>query len=883
MKLKPLPLAVAAVLAARATLPLAANDPDPVVDASDSADVAATQPAPTAPDVWPYLAEIDGQTAEIFVAEWADGRYSIAVDDAKRFGWISPEGARGQVVLEGVESAPERLMLTARIPSEPTILDVEVAAPAMTMESSPALSARVNAEVAKSSAAEDQSPSSPSEAIPDESLQVTAAAETPAEPVEASAQAWPYVAEIGGRKAEVFVTQAGDQYSISAEDAQRFGAREGLTGSVVLENVVANQFDLTLTADLPVSALDPRRISSTSRESARLLAQHDGWAGWLNYTLDGRYSGSSGETLYSLLTDVNVSLPFGGVLRSYQIVGSGSVQSKRLMTSYVLDLPESLTSLTLGDAYSSSYALASGQKFAGVQLRRNYGLNPDYVYYPTIDLTGSASAPSVYEIFEGNRRVSGGSLERGEFSLENYSAFLGQSGQIRLIVRDAQGAEQVITRDLFTAPEALKAGELSYALDAGVAYAVDDEFGKPYGSGALRYGLSRVTLEGGLDLRSGDLSGFAGFVLPSGWGNWSFRHIQGDENGAGRTIDRANWEKRFAFDADRDLRLYASAEWGANETSQVGVSYSTGSWSVFGTALQIDGEWSYSGGASLTQDRFSVSGTLAHSDETGLVAGLQLSVPLGRSTVYASASDDRYGLGANGVFGADASWSYSGNIYQTNGETEASGSVRRDFDRVRGEVYADYRRGNGSYRGRALGSVVATGDGVTLARPVNSGLLLVDTGIEGVPVRASGRTHRAHIGSTTVIPTLPAYASTLVQPDYDALPGGYTADVDRQAVRIPQGVSRLAFDVRAPGFFAQIFHRGTAVERGVTVRADGQPVVIVSTGAYIQPRAGQSSIQIEVGDCSKSVPVPEKALTKVEVEVCEAQSASQATEVSETD
>ena len=150
-------------------------------------------------------------------------------------------------------------------------------------------------------------------------------------------------------------------------------------------------------------------------------------------------------------------------------------------------------------------------------------------------------------------------------------------------------------------------------------------------------------------------------------------------------------------------------------------------------------------------------------------------------------------------------------------------------------------------------------------------------------MRASGRTHRAYIGSTTVVPTLPAYASTLVQPDYDALPGGYTADVDRQAVRIPQGVSRLAFDVRAPGFFAQIFHRGTAVERGVTVRADGQPVVVTSTGAYIQPRAGQSSIQLEVGGCSKAVPVPKKALTKIEVEVCEVQSASQAAEVSEID
>ena len=890
MKLKPLPLAVAAVLAARATLPLATpgtpeqpdSDPsqaDPSVSAvstpvsADSAPESDSQapsgetvPADTdgdAPEPWPYLAEINGQSAEIFVTEWPDGRYSIAVEDAQKFGWIAPDGARGQVVLSGVEAVPERLVLSAQIPVEPTVLDVEIAAPAMAIAPP---SKRVQTEIARASAAESPPKSRPARQIGQaETADAPVIAEDPVKTPQTTPQppqSWPFVVDINGRKAEIFVTQAGDQYSISAEDAKRFGGRSDLSGTVLLENVQANQFDLTLTADLPVSALDPSRITNSSRENSTLLAQHDGWAGWLNYTVDGRYSERTGTT-YSLLTDVNISAPFGGVLRSYHIVGDGSVESRRLMTSYTLDMPESMTTLTLGDAYSSSYALASGTRFAGVQLRRNYALNPDYVYFPTIDLAGSASAPSVYEIYEGNRRVSGGSLERGEFSLEDYSAFLGQSGQIRLIVRDAQGNEQVITRDLFTAPTALKPGEFAYALDTGLAYRTDNALGDLYGSGALRYGLSRFTAEGGIDLLEGDSSAFAGLVLPAPFGNLSYRHTRGEDD---RTIDRVSWEKRFAFDARRDLRFYASAEFGDLETAQIGAAYSTGKWSTFATALRAGADdWNYSGGASLSLDRFSVSGTLSHSGDTGLVAGLQLSVPLGRSTLQASASDDRYGLG---LHGSGDEWAYSGNVYNTHNETEASGSVRKDFSRARGEVYADYRRGQTAYRGRALGSIVATGDGVTLARPVTSGVLLVDTGIEGVPVRASGRTHRAHIDSQTVITNLPTYASTLIQPDYDALPGGYTADVDRQSVRIPQGVSQVAFDVRAPGFFAQILHYGTPVERGVEVRADGEPVVISSAGAYIQPRAGRETVTIAVGGCEKAVPVPEKALVKVEVEVC---------------
>ena len=685
--------------------------------------------------------------------------------------------------------------------------------------------------------------------------------------------AWPYVVTIGGRKAEAFVTRRGSQYILTADDARRFGARPDLSGEVALENVRDDPFSLTLTADLPLDALAPTRIGRAGGTGdSDILPQRLG--GWLNYTADGRHTDAG--TSYSVLADLNLSLP-RGIVRHQQILGSGAVESRRLMTAYQLDLPERRLSLIVGDAYSASYAHGAGARFAGLQIRRNYALDPNYIYWPSLDLTGTARAPSTYEIFEGNRRVSGGTLERGEFAIEDYTSFVGESGQVKMIVRDAQGNEQVIAQDLYTAPNALKPGEFAYGLDLGIAYELDDRLSDDlYASAALRYGLSRLTLEGGADVLGDDVSGFAGVIWPSRWGAWSYRRIQGDRDGASRTIDRGSWEKTVSFAAEREWRLYATAERVDGREAerdisdlnlQAGISYTHGDWSLFATTMRYADTSTHAIGGNWTLRTVSIGGSLAYSDDTGMIAGIQVSIPFGNLNVRASASDDRSGFGVNG---AARDWAWSASIADAQGDTEAYGSLRRDFARARGEVYIDHRRGTTGYRGRALGSIVFAPEGIAFARPVvSSSVVLVETGLPGgVPIRVGGRTHTAAIGGKTVVTNAIGYGPTTIQPDFDRLDGGYTADIDRRQVRAPHGLSEIAFQVRAPGFFARLTHRGQPIERGIQVQADGQPVLVTSAGAYIQPPAGATVTEIAVGECRTTIQVPKTALASIEIEVC---------------
>lgn len=681
----------------------------------------------------------------------------------------------------------------------------------------------------------------------------------------ARSETLPFVAEINGVKHEVFVNEDSGRYTISAKDAVRFGARENLTADIELENVSVNIGELILRADLPMSALSKQQVSSHGRDRGELLDQRLG--GWLNYTLDARHTRLG--TSHSLLTDLNVSLPFGGVLRSLQINGCGNSCSTRLMTNYQLDMPERLLSLSLGDAYSSSYALAGGQKFLGVQLRKNYALNPDYVYWPTLTLSGTARAPSVYEIFENNRRIGGGEVKRGDFEIENYSSFIGESGQVKLVVRDAQGNEQVIVRDLFTAPGSLKEGEISYALDAGVVYKSANSIGDtPYGSGSIRYGFKSFTLEAGADFLGDNQSFLGGIIIPTAYGSFNYRQILGEQEGKDISIGRAGWEKRFDFSQDDGVRLYLSGEHGSRQNLQIGVSYWSNNWSVFGSSIQHEGEgsWLHTAGLSWFLRDISLGASISQSDKTGMVVGLNLSLPIGSSaTAHAAFDRDRQGIGA---YGASNDWFWSAQVARGEMGWEAVGSLRRDFGPVLGDAYVDHHSGSTAYRGRVLGSIVGTDEGIALARPVTSGVLMVDTGIDAVPVRAGGRTHQANIGSKTVVTNLPSYFPSVVRPDFDLLEGGYTATTDQRIIRIPQGMSEVSFDVRKPGFFVDVQHHGKPVERGVQIQADGEDVIITSSGAYIQPSANKTSVVIKVGDCQVSVPVPDQPLSRIQVEVC---------------
>lgn len=668
--------------------------------------------------------------------------------------------------------------------------------------------------------------------------------------------AMPLAASINGKRAEVWATEiAPGQWQIAAADVTRFGGTK-TDRAVMLENVAVDLNAMTIAAELP-AALMPEQTLSGGRRVGDLLKPE--WGGWANYTLDAKKSGTGA------IVDANLSTPYGQ-LRSIHTAG-GEAGSGRLMTSWTKDDPERMTSLTLGDAYSSSYGGLSGFRFAGIQYRSgNYSLNPAYVYWPTASFGGTAKAASTYQLFEGNRLVGQGSVGKGDFSLQDYSSFLGASGTVKLIVRDALGNEQVVEKALYTMSGALKAGETQSAFDVGRIYQDDGTGlrGGVYASGSIRHGFKAVTLEAGFDRRAKDHSWTLGGVMPTDFGDFELRHSSGKLDGQDLKKSSVGWAKNLWQLGGGDTRVWANSESGRSTNRTAGASWWSGDLSAMVATGRADDQSTASVAVSKSWGSFSGSAFATKTGKTGTVIGLSVSMALGPNTQgWVSVSKDSSLVGGYGVLGDDYRWSAAA------GSKDQTASMRKEFDRADAELYVQARKGGSSEaRARVLGSVVFAGGGVALARPVSSGLLLVDTAVDGIPVRSSGRANAVAIGSKTVVTGLGAWSNGSIQPDFDALPGGYTASTDSIQLRIPRGVSSISLEVRQPGFFLSASHKGKPVERGVELTADGEPVVVSSAGAYIQPKAGQTTVRIAGGGCSAEVPVPAEALVRIEVDLC---------------
>jgi len=658
---------------------------------------------------------------------------------------------------------------------------------------------------------------------------------------------------INNREAVVPVHVDGRRFYIEARDALIFGALEP-TGRVYLEDVEVDSGELTLKASLPAALLPLQRVG---RRDPLPLAEPVAGAGWLNYRAVVQRSASGTQT-NSLLLDATASLPLGWLFRHTHIAGDGA--ASRLFTAVEKDFHEKMLSVSLGDAYSSSSGLAGGVKFAGVQLRKNYALDPYYIYAPTLSLAGEARARSVYEVWHENQKLQSGTLERGEFSFENFRG-IDESGNVRVIVRDAQGGEQVITADLFSAPGALRDGELSYAVDAGLAYAGNDPKEK-YAAAGLRYGWRGVTLEAGADYMSG-ASGTLGLIVPSRIGSFYARTTRGKHGLDDEHITRFGFNRRLAVRDDAELRFAIDSQRGTDvrhDTASVSYSQSNG--------LSAYATFSRAGRDNVFTTGFS---KLVHAAGVNMNVGVQLSragdenrgavfvsLPLGRSHsayVRASNADDS----SAHVFGSLRDFRYSARADEGrrySAQASYSGSL------ADARVSVNNSRAGTGYRGEVAGALVFAGTDVALAPPVRGTLLLVEDAA-GAAVMASGRQQRIALGDRQAVVGLPAHYETEVRPALDQLPAGWTAESDRERLRLPRGASQIAMRMRPPGFFAQIAVDGKPLERGTRISANEDQVVIGSAGAYIQPQAGQQQIKIKIGLCAQQIEIPKTEFSSV--------------------
>lgn len=258
------------------------------------------------------------------------------------------------------------------------------------------------------------------------------------------------------------------------------------------------------------STFSPTVIESRTRAFAQADAAS---GGWLNYDLQQRFGSRGGR--FDGLLEIGAFNGFGFGTSSFLVRrADGEDRVVRLETAWTRDDPVNLRSLRLGDGVSRPGAWGRPVHYGGLRLGTDFSLRPDFVPFPLPTLQGEAVVPSTVELYVDNVLRQSRKVPYGPFTIPSAQVLSG-SGQVRLVVRDALGRENVITQDYYVSTSLLQAGVEDYDYEAGLVRedftAESNNYGRMFLTATRRVGLSeRLTAEGRFELlRSQQTAGAA--------------------------------------------------------------------------------------------------------------------------------------------------------------------------------------------------------------------------------------------------------------------------------------------------------------------------------------------------------------------------------------
>lgn len=482
----------------------------------------------------------------------------------------------------------------------------------------------------------------------------------------------------------------------------------------------------------------------------------------------------------------------------------------RLDTSFSRSFVDRAMTLRIGDSISGGLDWTRPTRFGGIQLRRNFGLQPELITFPVPAFYGQANLPSTVELYIDGLRQYSSDVPAGPFQL-NTAPIVNGSGQAQVVVTDAMGRQNAINFPFYTTNQLLRAGLSDFSLEAGFVredYGVDSfSYGDDLAaSGTYRYGINdHMTLSGHAEVTSGLTKGGVGTTFSIGGAgviNASFaasrdHGVNGQQAGIGY-----NWRnQRFNFSLDsvrtfgdyRDIASrYGSAPPSESDRALAGVTLGrAGSLGVSYVALKYpDEERSRYASAyyskSLSQRasfNASVNQNLEDSKDRSLFLGLSMTLGKNMSANISAQHNDSETLTSfdlNNPINSDGGFGWR--LRAQSGQDQDGGLGEFGYRGRNGEIRAGLQNLNANTHGYAdlNGALVFMNKQFFLARRIDDAFAVVSTdGVANVPIMHENR----RIGSTNkrgnlLVSSLNAYQSNKLSIDPMNLP----ADMSIKAV-----------------------------------------------------------------------------------------------------
>lgn len=591
---------------------------------------------------------------------------------------------------------------------------------------------------------------------------------------------------------------------------------------------------------------EPQRRAPVNEPLTAVFANYD-----ISYT-QSNFSGELTTRDLGALTELGLSSRLGVLTSSavgHNLADDPNLGPRnwvRLETTFNRDFPDDNMSLRLGDSTTRTGSWGRSVYFGGVQLARNFTLQPGFLSQPIPTLAGQATAPSTVELYVNDTLRQTSQVPSGPFTVDNFPLMTG-SGQARLVVRDLLGRETVLVQDFFTHSNLLRQGLSDWSVEAGAVrnnLGVENaDYGERFGSGLLRYGISNgLTLESRAEASGRTQGAGVGFTaaLPAQvLGQVAVAGSKDDTNGAGGQwlVGAEHVSLRHGFTAraegaSQDYRRIGQIDPAPPYRRQSLVSYTYFSdqlgslglaYARIDTYTASDPVTSFSANYTMRLGaRASLTLTATHvtGPSTANAVGVNLVIPLDNRTTIAGSTTTRSGKTDGYVSASKSLTQESGGAWRAlagrrGGENYAEGGLY--YQGSHGLVTADAVGSDLQKTARlgAVGGLVFADGSAFASRRVQDSFALVDVpGYADVGVGfQSVVLARTDSGGKALVPGLLPYRQNSIRLDPNELP--ISAELDTiEMVAVPPARSgvKVTFPVRTG--------RGALIK---IVLDDGQP------------------------------------------------------------
>ena len=521
----------------------------------------------------------------------------------------------------------------------------------------------------------------------------------------------------------------------------------------------------------------------------------------------------------------------GGLLYSDLLLNGTTVI--RGLTNFTYDDRTDLRRITVGDTFAGGGTLGGPVLLGGISITKNFSIDPYFVRYPTQQLSGVLTTPSMLEVYRNGILISRQEVAPGQFNLNNIPGQVGQ-GNTQVIIRDAFGNSRQINSPYYLSPQLLEKGlsDYSYGIGFQRSNLVDSwQYGEPALTAFHRIGLTNwLTLGGRLEgahdslsagpsLSLGVLVGeidsaFALSRSPAGngaAGSLAYQYTTRSMSGGASVqwMSSEYWTLGLKPSQDRPViqgLASFSLNLGFRSTLTTQYSYERFRDAAAGTQHQISATVS-----SRLNDKLTLIATAAaaltgssNGDANQIFVGL--SYFFGHNivgTISADHSGDRLSAGNLGTISLQKALPVGNGIgfllQSAEGSHQQQNAILQ-YQNDYGRYEADYTdtAGVSSSTLTAAGGLVAIGGRVIATRPIQDGYALIRVPeLAGVPAQWSNQP----MGTTDrhgdlLIPNLLPYYGNQLSITESAVPLNYVVDSDRITIAVPyRGGALVEFPV----------------------------------------------------------------------------------------